>query len=259
MEPQRSIITLFDRYVGKPALVIGGGPSARIDLPVLDEAGFKPEVVFSANEHGLYQGHFKVDYIVNVDKIHCARREPMEPYLRKFGLPLINTHSWADYRLVNWPWGVNSGLTAIAVAAALSAAPVVVVGIDFHGVGHNYFYKEDGRAAAEHRRASLTGQHRQHCEDLSRKLKACPIRPVGGGLVEFFPKWTPDEKFGVPEPIPYRVNALAKEIHTYEVLDARFALKTSDRPAVGTRLQLMAGEARPGLDKGWLRRVNSAG
>ena len=98
----KSIIEILDRWYGKPALVIGGGPSARVDLPFLDNLEFKPAVVLSANEHGLYQGHYKVDFLVNVDKLHCARHVYMEEYLRQFDTPIINAFSWPDYRLPDW-------------------------------------------------------------------------------------------------------------------------------------------------------------
>ena len=56
----RPLTDLFDTYYGKPALMIGGGPSARVDLPHLEELGFAPGLVLSANQHGFCKGTTKL-------------------------------------------------------------------------------------------------------------------------------------------------------------------------------------------------------
>ena len=237
--------------------MVGGGPSARLDLPKLTDAGFKPSVVLSANEHGVYQGHYPVDYLVNVDKIHCALKVPMERHLRQFGLPIINQHTWADFRLVDWGFGANSGITAIAVAAGLACTPVVCVGIDLFGTGRAYFHDEEFRNKTPRPRSSPPAHFaRARIAELKSRIKDYPVRPVSGPLMEFFPAWSPAEQFKKVPVVPYRRDLLARRVSWYEAIHP-FSLKANDRVAPGAVLPLSAGEARVGLDKGWLKAVDS--
>jgi hypothetical protein len=247
-----TIVDLLETYVGQPALVIGGGPSARLDLPKLDEAGFKPGIVISANEHGFHQGHYKVDFIVNVDKIHCARRIHMEEYLRPYGVPIINQHSWADYRLVGWKFAANSGVTAVAVACMLGAWPVVVTGIDLFGTGRVYFHDADQRNKIPRPKTGPPSHYaKQRMKELANWSRNYPIRPVSGPLKEFFPLWTPEETFERPKAVPYRLEAINQTIRSYKAVHGH-TFRPNDTLNAGEVVQLSQAEARPGLDKGWL-------
>jgi hypothetical protein len=193
--PQELVSALFDRWSGQPILVIGGGPSVSDDLPKLLVAGVKPACVISANEHGFRQKYFPVDLVTNVDKIHCMEKRPMEQILRPFGVPIVNRHSWADFRLADWTFCGNTGLTAIALACALGGYPVIVTGIDMWKTGRVYFHDKPGTVKPARRqiRASVSRRTREKLKPLTLFAKGTPVRPMSGPLTEFFPKFDPAE------------------------------------------------------------------
>jgi hypothetical protein len=144
------ISDLMGKYSGQPILVIGGGPTAGEWIPKLPLDYFA--CVISANQHGFMQDRFKVDYIVSVDRTFGSTRTNMEDYLAKYNTPHINRWSWADYRIPEWSFNGDSGLTAIAVAAMLGGHPVVAIGIDRLNGNRRYFW-QDTAEAGWHRRA----------------------------------------------------------------------------------------------------------
>ncbi len=251
----KPLTDLFQTYYGKPALMVGGGPSARIDLPRLEAEGFKPGLVLSANQHGFYQGHYKVDFIVNVDKLHCAKRVKMEDFLRPYGVPIINQHTWADYRLIEWRFAANTGITAIAVASLLGCWPVVVVGCDLFGTGRTYFHDPDHADRTPRPKTGAPSHYaKQRIKDLQRWSGDYPIRPVSGPLAEFFPPWRADEEFKTPKPVSYRTDMMKRTVKTYRAKIAH-THRPNDRLNTGETIQLSLAEAKPGLDKGWLVEV----
>ena len=248
----RPVTDIFDVYFGKPALMIGGGPSARVDLPRLEEAGFAPGVVISANQHGFYQGHYKIDFIVNVDKLHCALRRPMEEYLRPFGVPIINQHTWADYRLIDWKFTANSGITAVAVCCMLGAWPVVVTGCDLFGTGRKYFHDADMKNKAPRPKTGPPSHYAlQRMKELQRWSNNYPIRPVSGPLADIFPAWSPEETFERPRAVPYRSDMLNRRVAAYRALRSH-TFRPNDTVQEGEVLHLSFAEAKAGLDKKWL-------
>jgi len=251
------ITKILSTYFGKPALVIGGGPSARFDLPVLDGQEFKPAVVISANEHGLYQGHYKVDFLVNVDKMHCARHVYMEEYLRQFDRKIINSYSWADYRLPDWKLGMNSGLTAIAVACLLGCWPVVVTGVDLFFVGRNYYHDPD----LEKRLPRPTTRGPDHLAQVRvNELRSWtgdyPVRPVSGPLTSKFPTYNPAETFLVPKMVDYRRRIEKAGTQVYRCV-RDFPLTSGDRLQIGELVPLSKTEAAQYVDLGWLELVGA--
>lgn len=116
--------TLGDLAGTRPgaALVICGGTGVMDDLDGLPEIEFA--TVLSANSHGCRlpkKWRRPVDFIVAKDHYHTTTKLRMEPQLREYGVPIISRQFWADYRMLDWNLQGNSGLTAIAVAAALGA------------------------------------------------------------------------------------------------------------------------------------------
>ena len=141
---------LVGKYSAQPILVIGGGPTAGDWIPKLPLNYFA--CVISANQHGFLQDRFKVDYIVSVDRTFGNTRLQMEDYLRPYMTPSINRWSWAGYRIPEWNFNGDSGLTAIAVAAILGGHPVVAIGMDRLAGDRRYFW-ETQPEAGWHRRA----------------------------------------------------------------------------------------------------------
>lgn len=240
---QRVVSELFGLYVGKPILVIGGGPSVMADLQRL--CGFNPALVLSANEHGCKQLFYPVDYIIHCDKVHCFRHEPMAPYLRQFGPPLISRWGSADIRLENWRFNGNSGTTAVALAAALGGSPIIVTGLDFWNTGRKYFW--DNLADLTPAKRKLASRPVIHSPDkrtsaLSQFVKGAHIRPMSGLLATRWPKFDPAEKLDAPPVIPYTEQEFKSS--DYRVTRS-FHWSNHDTLAVGTVLKLTSSEAGP--------------
>jgi hypothetical protein len=258
---QRVISELFETYRGKPALVIGGGPSVLVDLPTLP-VDFRPSLVLSANEHGTKQDRFAVDFIVNCDKIHCMRHEPMEPFLRQFGVSIINRWSWADVRLEDWTFSGNSGTTSVAVAAALGCSPIVVTGIDFWSTGRRYFH--DPVADLPPARRTYAWQRNAPTpitkpdKRLGKLWDFCGeahIRPMSGPMTTRWKKFHPGEIFGAPPVIAYARRTFGTA--PYRAVRG-FPFGNSDIVQAGTVLQLTKREAEHLLRAGKVAHVSQA-
>jgi hypothetical protein len=242
---QQLLSALFNRWAGQPILVIGGGPSVNEDLPKLVAAGVKPACVISANEHGFKQKWFPIDLVVNVDKVHCLLHRPMEEILRPLGAPIVNRHSWADFRLADWPGIGNTGITSIAVAAALGANPVLVTGIDMWKGGRLYFHEKPVEVTRHRRqiRASVARRTREKARALVGFVKGANIRPLSGPLCEIYPKFNPAEVLPAPADIPYRA-AMRKVTPVRVEVVHGFIFSGRDAVPPGRELALSPTEAR---------------
>lgn len=233
---QRLVTELFHRWAGQPILVIGGGPSVLRDLPALK---IKPACVISANEHGFKQTHFPVDLVTNVDKIHTLLKEPMEKLLRPYGVPIVNRHAWADYRLPDWALAANTGQQAIALAALLGASQVIVTGIDMWEGGRLYFH--DRGAKAPKHKAPKSAMRRRMKERIRPLVQFCigaHVRPMSGPLTQWFKQYDPAEVLKAPRHVGYR---LRLEEECQEVLcevTKPFRMSNGDYTRVGQRLAL---------------------
>lgn len=242
---QKLVTELFGRWDGKPALVIGGGPSVLRDFKTLK---LEPALVISANEHGFYQTRFKVDLVTNVDKIHSQKGGPMEGYLRPFGVPIVNRHSWADYRLPDWKLAANTGLQAIALAALLGANPVVVTGIDMWANGRVYFHEKGAKPPKGEARRRLRGaarrRDRERVKPLVHFCSGAHVRPISGALTDWFKPYDPEEVLKPARPIGFRLR-LEQECQQVLVEVVKpFRMSNSDYTRAGQRLALSHFEAQ---------------
>ncbi len=236
---QRLVTELLHRWEGRPILVIGGGPSVLRDLPNLK---IEPACVISANEHGFKQDRFKVDLVTNVDKRHCLLKEPMEKILRPLGAPIVNRHSWADYRLSDWTMAGNTGMQAIALAALLGASQVIVTGIDMWQTGRVYFYDRGAKAPKAPKHRAPVSAMRRRVKDKVQPLKAfcagAHIRPMSGPLVQWFKQYDPAETPKPARAVAYRTRL---EAETKEVLcevEHPFRMSNDDYTRHGQKLAL---------------------
>lgn len=234
---QRLVTALFNRWEGKPALVIGGGPSVLRDLPKLSHDNIS--LVISANEHGFKQDKFKVDLVTNVDKMHCLHKIPMEKILRPYGVPIVNRHSWADYRLPDWHFSGNTGMTAIALAALLGANPVIVTGIDMWYGGRIYFHDKGAKPTKDKRvRESVRRRDKMRVKPLVQFCVGARVQPMSGVLLEWFNPYEPGKSVKASRPVGYR---LRLEEETTEVLcevTRPFVMSSNDMTKLGQRLAL---------------------
>lgn len=251
---QEPINAARNRWRGQPALVIGGGPTARADLPRLTDAGFAPKVVISANQHGFYQGHYEITHTVNADRTHCALRVLMRDYLRPFGAPCINMHAWADIRLVDFKFVANSGLMAVAVATVLGCWPVVTTGVDLFSGGRGYFHDpDDPKPIKRPRTQPPTHFALTRAKDLVRFAgKDYAIRPMSGLLTTFFPQWRADEEYPAKaSEVGYWSHLDKQRVRQYRA-NMNFTWKSNDRLNEGDLVWFTDSEARAAVANGWL-------
>lgn len=197
---QRMLGDLAGAHLGRPILVMGGGPG----LP--DEAAEVEHLQplrISANGHGCRLqrdlGLRMPEYIVAVDDRHRSTGEPMEPILRQWGVTIIGRQAWADIRLPDALLrGItaNAGMWAIAVAAVLGGAPILVAGIDCYQ-GPTYWHDAEAESCSR-------GRPLEDFLDRMRALRAAidpaPVRVLGGPLGEVWPEWSAEECLGQHEP-----------------------------------------------------------
>lgn len=187
---------LVDQFRG-PILVIAGGPSVPRDLAELTTWGFAPVAVISANEHGHRQKLFEVTHTVSADGVHNEKRRRMADVVAELGsrAPLICPAPFADVRLPDWRCAANTGLISIAIALGMGGSPVVVTGIDF------YRWKHKGAATYFHDPDARSNSNVKEPRNFLNQIQALfgrigsgqPVRPMSGALLEYFPRWSPDE------------------------------------------------------------------
>lgn len=184
------------RHRGQPILVIGGGPSVLTDIEKVP--GARDMVCVSANAHGFKVPGVKPSYIVSNDHIHTQTKELMAPMLRKFGVPIVARHWWADYRMTEWISKGNSGMNAIGVAALLGGWPVIPLGIDcFQKL--TYFHSPVETNVSLGR---PVGYWERRLKRMWSHLRGACVRPVSGPLCKEYRRYDPGEalpEFVVPD------------------------------------------------------------
>lgn len=195
---------LVNQYRG-PILVVGGGPTALRDLQELRDANYDFKTTISANEHGHRQEIYRIGYTVAADGIHHEKRKRMNEYLDELGIStkLISPAFFADYRLPDWRLAANTGLTAIAIAAAMGGGPIVVVGLDFYRLENpgaaTYFHDPDAESGSNKK---TRRNFEQQIEALHAKIGTeQQIRPLSGPLLGMYPRWNRFET-RKPGPLP---------------------------------------------------------
>lgn len=191
------ISALYGANAGKPALVIGGGPSALQDLERVP--GWQAMLQISANGHGFKLPGAKPSFIFTKDDTEYLPRprksnvrvRPMEPQMRVFDTPLISIQYWADYRCAEWKFQGNSGQHALAAAALMGSMPVIGVGFDCFQ-GQTYFHSDGPNVSRGHPPDYWQQRFRKFRE---RFRGPANIRGVSGVLVEMFGKFKPSEDF----------------------------------------------------------------
>lgn len=124
----RTVRELVHVHHGKPAVVLGGGPSLPSQLGRCPSRG--EAVYISANDHGAR--FVECDYIAALDNI--------EPKVRPLGKPLISRKLWADFRLITAPTR-STGILCAWLARLMGCAPIYICGMDcFDPHAGTYFH-----------------------------------------------------------------------------------------------------------------------
>lgn len=184
---KKLISDLDGLYAAKPILVIGGGPSAKVALEKIP-ADY-PKCVISCNEHGFKQDKFEVNYIVSVDFTYGMSEVPMQEKMAQYHTAHINKWSWADYRIPEWNFNGDSGMTAIAVAAMLGGHPVLAIGMDRYCGSKRYFWHEEDSPEWMNRRV----QHNPNGQSNEKRVidfcRGTEVRVIGGAMRSVWPEW----------------------------------------------------------------------
>lgn len=208
----RLVSDLYNLFPGRPAIVVGGGPSAPDQTAQLAPI-HRGMVVISANAHAAKLG-LRPDFIVCKDHRHTETKELMEHTLRNEGrgAPIVARHYWADYRLPRWPIQGNSGLMALGFAALLGCEPIFPVGFDCYQ-GATYFHEHNAKNVSHGLRDSVW---RSRAQRIAAKLATADIRLLGPSpLSAAFRQHNPLE--------PPRGHGIPPVLHFYAGMQTHYA------------------------------------
>lgn len=236
MNPGVLVSELYAKHIGRPILVVGGGPSAPAQAEKIVKR-FSDMIVISANGHAWKLG-LRPDYTFCKDHIHTELKVPMEGMLRGLDSPIVTMHYWADYRAAKWPIQGNSGQHAIALAALMGGKPIIPIGIDCFQ-GDTYFHTPKSSNISLGR---PEGYWKSRMERLAGRLEGAVVRTVGPMLGPF-PRFRPDEE--LPRPKVPHVFAAYEDCPTHYIRAVhRFVMPQDPRSEVpvGRILPVTAGE-----------------
>lgn len=175
--PYRTVAELTHKHFGRPAVVMGGGPSltpANIRLAPTDA------VFLSANDHGLrfLSDHpelgLRASYVVACDKIEeRVRYDVRYKRERPWGVPLITRKCYGDFRLVHMPAPLT-GLVSAWVARLMGCSPIIVIGMDLYS-GATY---HDNSKATSAGKCTSAREHRLGWHKLRNTYRAM-YRAIG--------------------------------------------------------------------------------
>lgn len=136
--PYRTVRDLIHAHVGRPGVVIGGGPSRTAAI-----AATPTDAIFiSTNDHGLRElkrhpaPPRRIHYTVACDRIERRARYDIGKGgdATAWGVPVISRHMWADYRLLFLP-GKSSGMAAAWLLRLMGCTPIILTGMDLYTGG----------------------------------------------------------------------------------------------------------------------------
>jgi len=176
----QSYAILQDKHKGRPAVILGAGPS----LPAQLETIPKDAVLLSVNDRPAK--FVKCDYIIFLD-------ENTGPFVE--GLPgkrVSLFEQYSDYMIEHVMWkGSLSGMTAMYLACFMGCAPVILAGFDCYQGDHQYFDEAPGEPFIGG--GVLQWSLDQHLKEWRRAAGLCPnsevVRAAGGPLVEVFGRY----------------------------------------------------------------------
>lgn len=216
--PRRLVTDLYGMQLGRPAIIVGGGPSAPEQLEqIRGNASF---LVISANGHAAKLG-LQADYVFCKDHVHTETKQLMEPCVRPLGAPIVSHLYWAEYRTPKWPVQGNSGMQAIALAAMLGCAPIIPIGFDCYQEG-TYFHDPKAKNVSAGKKP---GYWQNRYGRLKLRLEGAAIRSVGGPLTATFEPYNRHERFPAPV-IPHA-------LQHYATLETVVAIAKRDFPLLG--------------------------
>ena len=184
------IAELRDKYQGRPAAILGGGPSLGRDflqVAAMDEADGYPPVWIAVNNHALSL----VDADVMVFWDDPSRSQVMREAVGGFkGVKVSPLAAWSDVDLSGEEWwrGRFSSHLATWLGCWMGCEPVLLCGMDC--------YQNPRPVEADVRDYAYRMPLEEHLESWREALVKCPnagrIKAVSGPLVEVFGRWGGD-------------------------------------------------------------------
>jgi hypothetical protein len=184
------LIRMRNRHLGRPAVILGGGPSLPSDLARVPENA----VWIGINHHVLELPRLP-EYLVFQDDPN------QHPHLRaafdaccKTSIVVSRQMLWTQVDVRGEPWwdsGFSSSL-ATWLGCFMGCDPVLLAGMDLYQGPVKYFHSYDQNSNSLAFRNTLEQQleiwrgARKHCPNWKR------IRAMSGPLVELFGAWQPD-------------------------------------------------------------------
>lgn len=181
-----SVEELIHAHAGRPAFVLGGGPSLPKDFKQCP----KGAVLISGNYHGCIMT--RCDYVVSIEHMDETHAK-----LREYETPIVSPHRDADYR-IDYESVRTSGMEAARTAWILGCAPIVLGGMDlyqgavehFHRPERKHTYGRDGPGPHQPRKLPKQLDAWRAMRD---RLVGSMFRVVSGPLSEVFPRYRPHE------------------------------------------------------------------
>jgi hypothetical protein len=174
--PYRTVRELLHSQAGRTAVIVGGGCS----LNKWIAAAPREALYISVNDHGtrLFKDRPELaracELIVACDFIEERARADVGRHTadkgrdaKPWGLPVVSTYMWADYRLLFMP-GPSSGMAAAFIARLLGCSPILLLGMDCFAGGTYY---DDPHAQSTGHDATAT-EHLNRWRTLLEKFPA---------------------------------------------------------------------------------------
>lgn len=167
---------LKGQHLGRPAAILGGGPSLPVDLRKVPQGA----LLISVNRHG--QLLTDCDFIVATDKPEAEACKRLFP-----NTPLISPHTeHADYFYVVDSDVIDSGFSspvAMWIARFMGCMPVILCGMDLYQTGT---YWHDPRAKSSGTYQALENQLAAWKRARDQTRGAEHVYAAGGPLVGIF-------------------------------------------------------------------------
>jgi hypothetical protein len=168
--------SLRDKHTGRPAAVLGGGPSLAGDLEHVPAGA----VLIAANHHGLRLAN--ADYLVFLDE--PERFDDLMRGVKDFtGIRIGRYETWSDVDLAQESYwdGVYTGHFACYTACWMGCNPVILLGMDCY---------QNPIPAGKERDLAYTVGLEEQLRNWGEAKQRCPhperIRAMSGPLVEVF-------------------------------------------------------------------------
>lgn len=211
MQAPSRFADLKQTHPGRPAVIVGGGPS------VADHLDEWPDnaIVIGVKEHATLAG-IRQDYLVSYDNIWTVDRyNPLKPLIE--ALPedkrpkLISRFPWADYQLTNFFNKPNSGLVATWCAHIMGCYPIILTGMDCFSSDAHYFH-DKAQSPNGHKYAKDPRYYQRQWREVTMQpeCQSIVLRVLGdvGPLPEVFGQYDPNEVIEppkAPDPITFDI------------------------------------------------------